>query len=99
MGPCLCGDPYCPSCGNPSAAAWEDLHCDVTDLVIAKKPKLNSQNALDAIAATLDVLAEDADMAMVLEAWQARRKERNRLLDLIRYMESRQNFARKSMQH
>jgi hypothetical protein len=19
MGPCLCGDPYCPSCGNPEA--------------------------------------------------------------------------------
>lgn len=23
IGPCLCGDPYCPSCGNPSLAAWE----------------------------------------------------------------------------
>ena len=24
MGPCLCGDPYCPSCGDPSLALWED---------------------------------------------------------------------------
>ena len=23
-GPCLCGDPYCGSCGNPSAAKFED---------------------------------------------------------------------------
>jgi hypothetical protein len=23
-GPCLCGDPYCPSCGDPSLARWED---------------------------------------------------------------------------
>lgn len=22
-GPCLCGDPYCPSCGNPGLADWE----------------------------------------------------------------------------
>lgn len=22
-GPCLCGDPYCPSCGNPGAAELE----------------------------------------------------------------------------
>lgn len=24
IGPCLCGDPYCPSCGNPEQAAFED---------------------------------------------------------------------------
>lgn len=24
IGPCLCGDPYCPSCGNPSQAAFGD---------------------------------------------------------------------------
>jgi hypothetical protein len=23
-GPCLCGDPYCPSCGNPGAAEFEE---------------------------------------------------------------------------
>lgn len=22
-GPCLCGDPYCPSCGDPSLAVIE----------------------------------------------------------------------------
>jgi DNA-directed RNA polymerase subunit N (RpoN/RPB10) len=25
MGPCMCGDTYCRSCGNPAAAAWEDF--------------------------------------------------------------------------
>lgn len=24
-GPCLCGDVYCPSCGNPGAAAYDDF--------------------------------------------------------------------------
>lgn len=44
-GPCLCGDPYCPKCGNPGAAAYEealdnlidninDLDCDETELAI-----------------------------------------------------------------
>ena len=23
-GPCLCGDPSCPSCGNPAQAAYEE---------------------------------------------------------------------------
>lgn len=25
MGPCLCGDPYCGSCGNPSLAEFESF--------------------------------------------------------------------------
>ena len=31
-GPCLCGDPYCPSCGDPSLAAAEEAEqklCEV----------------------------------------------------------------------
>lgn len=67
-------------------------HCAVTDLVIAKDAKLNSQDALDAIAATLDVLAEDADMALALERKAA----------LVQYLSSRglrttQTPERKSM--
>jgi sarcosine oxidase delta subunit len=27
MGPCLCGDCYCPHCGDPGAAAFEAF-CD-----------------------------------------------------------------------
>lgn len=27
QGPCMCGDPYCPHCGDPSLAQLEDL-CD-----------------------------------------------------------------------
>lgn len=26
MGPCLCGDPYCPSCGSPGLAEKEVAH-------------------------------------------------------------------------
>jgi len=29
--PCLCGDPYCPSCGNPSALALEGAVDDLLD--------------------------------------------------------------------
>lgn len=47
-GPCLCGDPYCPSCGNPAAAryadAWEefidainDINPDETELEIFER--------------------------------------------------------------
>lgn len=25
IGPCLCGDPYCPFCGNPAQAAFEEI--------------------------------------------------------------------------
>lgn len=28
MGPCLCGDPYCPSCGNPGLAKLEAIQDD-----------------------------------------------------------------------
>lgn len=44
-GPCLCGDPYCPSCGDPAAARYADaldtlidnineLDCDETEIAI-----------------------------------------------------------------
>lgn len=47
-GPCLCGDPYCPSCGDPAAAryadAWDefidainDINPDETELAIFEK--------------------------------------------------------------
>ena len=28
IGPCLCGDPYCPSCGNPAQAEMADMVAD-----------------------------------------------------------------------
>lgn len=31
MGPCLCGDPYCPSCGDGSAALFEALWDDCAE--------------------------------------------------------------------
>ncbi len=34
MGPCLCGDPYCPSCGDPGAAALEEWALAFTDKLI-----------------------------------------------------------------
>jgi len=33
-GPCLCGDPYCPSCGNPASAALEDAIGEAADRLV-----------------------------------------------------------------
>jgi len=37
VGPCLCGDPYCPSCGDPSAAEFEEWIERFTDKLIEAK--------------------------------------------------------------
>ena len=34
IGPCLCGDVYCNSCGNPAAAAFDDALEAFIDLLI-----------------------------------------------------------------
>ncbi len=31
IGPCLCGDPYCPHCGDPTVAELADLIDDIAD--------------------------------------------------------------------
>lgn len=36
-GPCLCGDPYCGSCGNPEQAAYEDACTELGDRLIEMK--------------------------------------------------------------
>ena len=47
-GPCLCGDPYCPRCGDPAAARYADavdrlidklgdLDCDANELAIFER--------------------------------------------------------------
>lgn len=33
MGPCLCGDPYCGSCGNPSLAKLEAIKDDFMEKI------------------------------------------------------------------
>ena len=48
-GPCLCGDPYCSSCGNPAAAAMADamdsLH-ECIDLCISSHDEILFLNEL-----------------------------------------------------
>lgn len=36
-GPCLCGDPYCPSCGSPGQAKLEAAYEAATDAMINYK--------------------------------------------------------------
>ena len=33
QGPCLCGDPYCPHCGDPSRAEYEALGDEFLELI------------------------------------------------------------------
>lgn len=33
QGPCLCGDPYCPRCGDPSLAEYEALGDEFYDVI------------------------------------------------------------------
>jgi len=35
-GPCLCGDPYCPSCGNPAAAEYADAVDELCERLLEK---------------------------------------------------------------
>lgn len=35
IGPCLCGDPYCPSCGDPSRAAQDDAVDKIAEKLMA----------------------------------------------------------------
>lgn len=48
-GPCLCGDPYCPHCGNPGAAVWEAFMEEAHDKFEAclQEEKQNAQLAFD----------------------------------------------------
>lgn len=38
-GPCLCGDIYCPRCGNPAQAAYGDACADAADAMIEELNK------------------------------------------------------------
>ena len=35
-GPCLCGDPYCPSCGNPEQQKFYDYLDEFVEEVLSK---------------------------------------------------------------
>lgn len=37
IGPCLCGDPYCPYCGDPGAAAMEEWILGIENLAMEKR--------------------------------------------------------------
>ena len=46
-GPCMCGDPYCPSCGDPQAAAVEAF----IDALYEKVQDFNEDEAAVFVAA------------------------------------------------
>ena len=60
-GPCMCGDPYCFSCGNPAAARWEDFICEATNRFIACIATRNSvdEGFYEFIEKNLDWIAEE----------------------------------------
>ena len=40
LGPCLCGDPYCPSCGNPEAMREMDRQVQADESLQEENAKL-----------------------------------------------------------
>jgi hypothetical protein len=67
MGPCLCGDPYCGSCGNPGLAALEDAADEINEEV---NKALSVGVRPDVILAVVKALREgvERDAADVEEA-------------------------------
>jgi len=37
VGPCLCGDPYCPRCGDPERGKCEEAFDDLLDALMEKE--------------------------------------------------------------
>ena len=50
MGPCLCGDPYCPSCGNPEAAKIEAAEAELLGLLAKECQSADDYQAVGRIA-------------------------------------------------
>ena len=66
-GPCLCGDPYCPACGDQRAAFLADLEAE------AELPAGTLDNVLRALTGDIDRQLVERFMRMleaeVTEAW------------------------------
>lgn len=64
-GPCLCGDPYCPSCGNPGLAEKEEME----ERFLETLDKYNLSKVEYEVVLTVGLAAVEAHR-------QARREER-----------------------
>lgn len=85
MGPCLCGDPYCHSCGNPSAAKLEAAYDNLIEKI--NEFGLNSDEEFQLF---LDVGIQAVKSARILaenavKEYRASEAEANFLKDNIYY--------------
>jgi hypothetical protein len=56
MGPCMCGDPYCSSCGDPGRAEAEEAETAVIEL-FAKEKFTPEEYRLASVVAIAAVMA------------------------------------------
>jgi len=68
IGPCLCGDPYCPNCGDPSQAELADAIDAMADAVssVFQSPSevtLFQQAGLAALNAARDLVKDEVAQA------------------------------------
>jgi hypothetical protein len=59
MGPCLCGDPYCPSCGNPEAMRRMDE--EVSRVEAAVGPDCLDSDCPDRVVCSCGTVLIDAE--------------------------------------
>lgn len=86
MGPCLCGDPYCLSCGNPAAAEIEAAADDLLEKLAADGISADEYSIVrDAGIAAVKLVREKLDAARkqwIADAQEAAADEGVFILDL-----------------
>lgn len=62
MGPCLCGDPYCWSCGDP-ALAMIDAFCDALENIFGPNSEIGDEEATEWLMQVYDYGYERGDLS------------------------------------
>ena len=86
-GPCLCGDLYCGSCGDPSLEALDAAHDALSDMLVEQRASLSVYGVLIALVPILAQILEDEIIEAVREAGVADQQYIDYLKDKILELE------------
>jgi len=93
-GPCLCGDPYCGSCGDPSLAALEESEQALYDKLHEIKADIDFYHLLTAISPALKDSFEKAVNDRVMAARSDDEMYISHLRDRVDVLEEREQERR-----
>lgn len=86
-GPCLCGDPYCPRCGDPAAAILEELANNAADDMLSFVTTPEEVRIFE-LAGYMAVYAHrEAHMTEMAEVMADQQEYIRALQDQIRYLQ------------